>query len=378
MVQIKTFLIQPRKHLEQMEKEITRLQAELDSVKSKYDNLYHQFNSCASLITLPRRVPDDVLQEIFYQTLPTDRNALLDNKAAPLIFTRICHQWRQVAFTTPRLWSTIHIYAHATPRFYFGKNDPATNMLSNKQLSEKRDILLGTAVSEWLKRSGDLPLHISFVATSKRRRDPPVVDPYLSFIVPFSSRWKSLVLEGHSTSFSRIFTLDAADLRSLELLILDFDPTGYRNSPSLPQELWSNCGLLASPSLRKLSIQQAVVTHPTNLSVNWAQLTHLELGAPSGSLSMSMSTASEILQVATRLVFCGIKIAGWADSPYVRSMRFPLLRHLSIEMEGCVLPFTEKLELPGLREINLHVVKNDITENNVNYKICLAPLFRPQ
>ena len=117
VVQIKTFLIQPRKHLEQMEKEITRLQAELDSVKSKYDNLYHQFNSCASLITLPRHVPDNVLQEIFYQTLPTDRNALLDNKAAPLIFTCICRQWRQVTFTTPRLWSTIHIYAHATPRF---------------------------------------------------------------------------------------------------------------------------------------------------------------------------------------------------------------------------------------------------------------------
>jgi len=100
MVQIKTFLIQPREQLEQMRTEMARLHAELSSVKSKYDNLYHQFNSCASLITLPRRVPDDVLEEIFYQSLPTDRNALLDIKAAPLIFTRICRQWRQVAFTT--------------------------------------------------------------------------------------------------------------------------------------------------------------------------------------------------------------------------------------------------------------------------------------
>ena len=86
-----------------MKTEIAHLQAELDSVKSRYENLYNQLNFCASLITLPRRVPDDVLQEIFYQTLPTDGSVLLDNKVAPLIFTRICRQWRQVAFTTPRL-----------------------------------------------------------------------------------------------------------------------------------------------------------------------------------------------------------------------------------------------------------------------------------
>jgi hypothetical protein len=152
-VQIKTFLVQPRKQLEEMKAEMDRLQAELSSVKSKYDSLYHQFNSCASLITLPRRVPDDVLEEIFYQSLPTDRNALLDNKAAPLIFTRICRQWRQVAFASPRLWSTIHI--HVLPRVL---NPWSTDILSQERLSEQQDVLRATAASKWLKRSGELPL----------------------------------------------------------------------------------------------------------------------------------------------------------------------------------------------------------------------------
>ena len=101
-----------------MKTEIAHLQAKLDSVKSRYENLYNQLNFCASLITLPRRVPDNVLQEIFYPTLPTNGSTLLDNKAAPLIFTCICHQWCQVPFTTLRLWLTVHIHIHATLRLY--------------------------------------------------------------------------------------------------------------------------------------------------------------------------------------------------------------------------------------------------------------------
>ena len=381
VVEIKNFLIQPREQLEQMRTEIARLHAELSSVKSTYDSLYHQFNSCASLITLPRRVPDDVLEEIFYQSLPTDRNALLDNKAAPLIFTRICRQWRQVAFASPRLWSTIHI--RVSPRL-LDRWIASTDKLSQERLQEQQDVLRATAASEWLKRSGDLPLHISFVAKGVYPSfNPPVVDLYLSFIAPFSSRWRSLVLQGGATSFSRIFTLKAANLQSLEFLILDFDPTEYWNNPPLPQEpttTWSNCGLLTSPSLRNLSIPRVII-HPKDLSVDWAQLTYLELGKIPGGwgdVAMFMSMASEILHVSTRLVSCRIKISGEENSAHIRSMKLPLLRHLSIDIEGYVLPFTEKLEVPGLREIKLKLIENDVAGNNVNYKTCLAPLFRSQ
>ena len=381
VVQIKTFLVQPRKQLEEMKAEMDRLQAELSSVKSKYDSLYHQFNSCASLITLPRRVPDDVLEEIFYQSLPTDRNALLDNKAAPLIFTRICRQWRQVAFASPRLWSTIHIHVLPSLPRPDSWNGPSIDILSIEPL-RKQEELRAAAASQWLKRSGDLPLHISFIAYHDPSSYPSSVDPYLSSLVPFSSRWKSLVLEGQWTPFSRIFTLGTAYLRTLELLILDFDTFGYGNTGSQFQELipsLSNCGLLTSPTLRKLSIRRLVTMFPTILSIAWGQLTHLELSVASGGwddvITIPMSTASEILQVSTSLVSCRIKIFGWADLADIHSMQLPLLRHLSIEIGGNILPFTDRLEVPGLREINLRIIEHG---DDVDYKTCLAPLFRPQ
>jgi len=370
VVQIKSFLTQPREQLEQMKAEMDRLQAELSSVKSKYDSLYRQFNSCASLITLPRRVPDDVLEEIFCQSLPTDRNALLDIKAAPLIFTRICPHWRQIALASPRLWSTIHI--HALPKSY--------NSFHPDELPPKQDELRAAAALEWLKRSGDLPLQISLIAYSDPFGDLLVFDPYLSLLVPFCSRWKSLILEGDSRSFSRI--LGAANLRSLELLVLDFDPSGYHedNRPEDFISSLSNCGLLTVPSLRRLSIRRLLTMDPTNLNANWSQLTHLELGAPSGKwrnlMTMHMSTASEILRVSSRLVSCRIKIGAWGGSSSpIHLMRLPFLRQLSIDIEGYILPFTENLEVPALQEIKLRVI--NITGNNVDYKTCLAPLFRP-
>jgi len=355
VVEIKKFLIQPREQLEQMGTEIACLHAELSSVKSKYDSLYHQFNSCASLITLPRRVPNDVLEEIFYQSLPTDRNALLDTKAAPLIFTRICPHWRQVAFANPRLWSTTHIHALPNSYNYFHPDKPPP----------KQDELRATAALEWLKWSGDLPLQISLIANSDPFGDLLVFDPYLSLLVPFCSWWKSLILEGDLRSFSRI--LGAANLRSLELLILDFDPSGCHED-NRPEDLissLSNCGLLAAPSLRRLSIRWLLTMDPTILNVNWSQLTHLELGAPSGKwrslMTMHMSTASEILRVSSRLVSCWIKIDVWeGSSSPIHLMQLPLLRQLSIDIEGYILPFTENLEVPTLQELKLRVINNGI------------------
>ena len=391
VIQINDFLAQPRKQLKEMKAEMDRLQAELDSVKSKYYNLYHQISSCASLVTLPRRIPDDVLQEIFYQTLPTDRNAFLDKNAAPLIFTRICRQWRQVAFATPRLWSTIHIHVEVKPELEDPWNDsgPGVDVLSNKPPRHNQDELRATAALEWLKRSGDLPLRVSFVANEGLNINAPAVDPYLDLLVPFSSRWKSLVFEGDSPSFSRIFTFEAASLRSLESLILDFTRMGpdgnLEAGPQLLSSL-SNCGLLTTPSLRKLSIRGVVMGHTTvtSFNVDWTQLTHLELCAPSGSwghdITMPMSTASEILQVSTRLVYCRIGISGWAPSSPsdIYSMQLPLLRHLSMGIKAHIFPFMEKLEAPRLQEIDLHIIETDIPGNDIDYKTCFAPLFQPQ
>src|SRR5271155_4400079 len=92
-----------------MKEEMARLERELEALSKDHDELDRQLTACQSLLTLPRRLPEDILREIFQLGLPTDRNAYPSKKTAPLIFTHICRRWRRVAISTPSLWSTIHI-----------------------------------------------------------------------------------------------------------------------------------------------------------------------------------------------------------------------------------------------------------------------------
>ncbi|KAF8879981.1 hypothetical protein CPB84DRAFT_1687772, partial [Gymnopilus junonius] len=110
VVQIKAFLEEPSVKLNALEDKITRLEAELEAAEKDYLDFHSQYTACYSLVSLPRRLPDDVLREIFVQSsISAYGNAVLDKDSPPLVFTRICRHWRDVAFTTPEMWSTIHI-----------------------------------------------------------------------------------------------------------------------------------------------------------------------------------------------------------------------------------------------------------------------------
>ncbi|KDR67366.1 hypothetical protein GALMADRAFT_79935, partial [Galerina marginata CBS 339.88] len=102
--EIKKFLAGPTRKLHEMEIDIARLSTELQNLTVSRDNLHRELEACRSLITPGRRVPDDILREIFHQCLPKDRNVYLRNDTAPLVFTRICSNWRQVAISTPTIW----------------------------------------------------------------------------------------------------------------------------------------------------------------------------------------------------------------------------------------------------------------------------------
>ncbi|KAJ7483482.1 hypothetical protein FB451DRAFT_991164, partial [Mycena latifolia] len=60
-----------------------------------------------------RRMPPELLGEIFSWTLPSVQEALgrrrFQDKHSPWVFTQVCHRWRAVALSTPSLWSQIVI-----------------------------------------------------------------------------------------------------------------------------------------------------------------------------------------------------------------------------------------------------------------------------
>ncbi|KAJ6531575.1 hypothetical protein DFH09DRAFT_1370404 [Mycena vulgaris] len=53
--------------------------------------------------------PPEILGEIFLHCLPDEEFITPDTDAAPLVLCEICRQWREVALTTPELWSSLSL-----------------------------------------------------------------------------------------------------------------------------------------------------------------------------------------------------------------------------------------------------------------------------
>ncbi|KAJ7581575.1 hypothetical protein C8J56DRAFT_1100882, partial [Mycena floridula] len=56
-----------------------------------------------------RRVPLDVLLQIFVKCLPESGKPLMEAAQAPLLLTHVCKAWREIAVGDPELWKSLHI-----------------------------------------------------------------------------------------------------------------------------------------------------------------------------------------------------------------------------------------------------------------------------
>ncbi|KAJ7629863.1 hypothetical protein B0H17DRAFT_867535, partial [Mycena rosella] len=93
-----------------------------------------------ALISPARRLPRDIVQEIFLACLPSHRNVVMSATEAPLILARIFSAWRTIALSTPALWASLHL-----PLEYIF------------------DHSLHVPVTKWLGRSGRCPLSLSII-----------------------------------------------------------------------------------------------------------------------------------------------------------------------------------------------------------------------
>ncbi|KAJ6567478.1 hypothetical protein B0H10DRAFT_1892728 [Mycena sp. CBHHK59/15] len=93
-------------HLMPHRLELLRLEGLIQDLCSQRTKTLHYIYVHKALISPARRLPADIIQEIFLACLPTHRNSVMNSKDAPLILARICSGWRAVALSTPALWAS--------------------------------------------------------------------------------------------------------------------------------------------------------------------------------------------------------------------------------------------------------------------------------
>ncbi len=128
--------------LARLELEITRVSTQLQHLVSQRDDARAFINSHLAILTPIRRLPVEILQEIFTHCLPAKQSCAASQ--APLVLTQVCVLWRQVAIGTPRLWDTLVMRLPSRPSL----------IGEDITVSSRRRLRL---MALWLERSKTVP-----------------------------------------------------------------------------------------------------------------------------------------------------------------------------------------------------------------------------
>ncbi|KAJ7218737.1 hypothetical protein C8J57DRAFT_1198931 [Mycena rebaudengoi] len=263
-----------------------------------------------SVISVTRRVPPEILGEIFLMTLPSQEDVLSDEAScvdsSPWLVGRICSRWREIALALPELWTTI--------------------LINDYDGSNAHPSLLLRRVKILLHRSANQSLHIYLAPPSYGSIISPEV---LEILVDSSPRWETV--QTASNWFYPNGHMDRIKGRLDRLKSLSFSYDAAQG------ELFAE-----APQLRRLESPEGCTG-----DFPWAQLTYFE------SSFGTMSVFNRILPQLINVVECAIDITGWFEGDDTIThdiIALPALQKLYLGG----LPLPPSLTAPRLREVRLN------------------------
>ncbi|KAH9487421.1 hypothetical protein JR316_0001496 [Psilocybe cubensis] len=354
--QIRQLLVEPEAALAKIDDDIRRLQALVDEIRQQKASLDETIHEHYLLLTPFRRLPDDILTEIFCWTLPDMHNALMSSSEPPLLLGRVCSRWRSLAYHTPRLWSTLHVPLPVPPSHngltYWMPSEAFQQLSVDFEGKFRRHC---QAVVDWLNRSGSRPLSLSInPRDSVSHTHQQYFRPYLEILLAFSDRWHKLEISIPSTECSSLIaSIPASSVPKLRYLHLKF------SRRSAHENVWARSGILKTPTLRVLYLS-GFPFRLSGLEMNWSQVTHLILSDNSNAIArqkrVSLEEAYRIFSLCKNLQHVTLDIIDTPDavSP-TDPLDLPYLESLAI-IDGahCIATLIECFNVPSLRIISYH------------------------
>ncbi|KAJ7933941.1 hypothetical protein B0H13DRAFT_2650413 [Mycena leptocephala] len=348
LAQIKALLIEPSLQLKHLDDEIASMQKAIDKLTEERDTLSVYVDAHQALTSPIRRLPLDVIEEIFVACIPMHRNCVMSADEAPVILGRICSSWRTISLSTPRLWSSLHIV------------EPTCPYSSSPGLYEAKVAQRLEVTNVWLRRSGTCPLSISFESNHHAITPSPSpssnIDLFLNALIPFASQWQNIRLVTPPLAletFSRLTESDVPLLKHLDIFQLSDRHHSSQRSLS---------GILRAPSLLKFSFSGYNITS-SDLPLRWSQLTALDLIVLPLTEGFGQRQTSQIvldiLGRCPRLQSCKLSVEfregdltnSIAECPVLQTFQVNLRCHgPALDVTGRLL---SRLSLPDLRDFAL-------------------------
>ncbi|KAJ7134681.1 hypothetical protein C8R44DRAFT_771133 [Mycena epipterygia] len=272
VAEIKALLLEPTLRLKRLDDEIAEMHKALEKLIAQRDTLGAYVEGHKALISPVRRLPLDIIQEIFTACIPTHRNCVMSASEAPVLLGRICSSWRTLSFSTPRLWATIHVVEPTRP---YGITSP---------LFEKKWIERLETMQTWLGRSGQCPLSISLESgqTENAVTPPPLDTPsppdlFLRALIPFAPRWEHISFTTTTVALETLFNITEAGVPLLKSVALALQDRPYHHHPDHGFK-WGLWGMLRGSEISCFSVSLGSFS-PAELPLRWSRLTSLSISS---------------------------------------------------------------------------------------------------
>ncbi|KAK7448796.1 hypothetical protein VKT23_013526 [Stygiomarasmius scandens] len=351
------------------EQELAVLDEEITKLESRRNKISIFVNGHRSLCSPVRRLPPELLSQIFIHCIPSQHLPTRSNLEAPLLFLQVCRKWRQVTLDTPALWCGLHVHL------------PDCSL--DSALMQRRV----RGINEWLEKSSTLPisLSLSLVLTGTSLHFENINTFLGNLTQKYSRRWKRLDLIS-ADNISVIKTLQSTNFPTLEQFSLTY-PTQYEVPATVP-EFFKTISSLRGIRLENYTSRISTSALIAACSFQLENLTELVLH-PLSEDNLTASDGLDLLKKAINLRYCSLhmylRVPHRADQTQftgtAQRLPHPFLHTLNLSFSGDsiygsgnhLLPWFEQLDAPSLENLSVQAPYFMITEDCIPFLDMLTP-----
>ncbi|KAK6996921.1 hypothetical protein R3P38DRAFT_1948158 [Favolaschia claudopus] len=300
---IEKLIAEPTRQLLSLESEIAKLQKSIEKLEETRRDLSTYVEAHKALISPIRRMPLDVLSEIFVACLPTHRNCVMSASEAPILLGHICSSWRTLSLCTPRLWASLHVVQPRGNEGYAVVWDRMTQRLETMKM--------------WLRRSGQCPLSISLqiglyhtpADTQSSHQSIPQGDMFLRELIPFAGRWRSVRFILPFDAIKHLEHLTVEDIPMLQdISVMVTDREGFGPSEDGPDLVTTQFKMLDSPRIARFSGCGRDFGDLGEIPLHWDSLQELSIGGFVWESALDGDSTLQLLSRCTRLRSCKLVV----------------------------------------------------------------------
>ena len=292
----------------------------------KRDQILASMRVHQGLVSCIRRLPPEILSEIFVMCLPPETYIAPKTGVAPLLLAGVCRRWRKVALGTPRLWCSLSVR-------------PCRR-------GQQEGLLL--FYHHWLSRARGCSLSLA-VDTRQRPKNPVWRKEVMELLQPYTGRAVRLYVALDRATVPDLLLKDIPMLEHLTLKgDLHRDPMTVIIQSELRLRSLTLHRIIFSANVRSAS--QHCWTHLTQLQVALGSK-HLLSPDIDGPVLLTLLALCPHLQDFT---FSSVDIPSHDVATYAaRAFTHPDLRSLSVTVLRGTGFLLDALTLPALRHLEI-------------------------